>query len=129
MLLFAVGGIVAYGLWVVSGITKDDVAGDPNYYVVRQAAYALIGLAGMVGMTLIDPGFWRKHYRLVYGLLIVHARADPDPRDERPEHAPLDRHRRVPLPALRVREAAARPVPRRVPRRARQADLRAADDD
>ena len=34
----------------------------------------------------------------------VHARADPDARDERPEHAPLDRHRRVPLPALRVRK-------------------------
>ena len=68
VLLFAVGGIVAYGLWVISGITKDDVTGDPNYYVVRQAAYALIGVAGMVGMTLIDPGFWRKHYRLVYGL-------------------------------------------------------------
>jgi rod shape determining protein RodA len=70
VLLFAVGGIVSYGLWVVSGITKDDVNGDPNYYVVRQAAYALIGVAGMLGMTLIDPGFWRKHHRLVYGLLL-----------------------------------------------------------
>ena len=129
VLLFAVGGIVAYGLWVVSGITKDDVAGDPNYYVARQAAFALIGVAGMVGMTLIDPGFWRKHARLVYGLLLFVLVADPDPRDERQEHAALDRHRRVPLPAVRVREAPARPVPRRVPRRARQADLRAADDD
>jgi rod shape determining protein RodA len=70
VLLAAVGGIVAYGLWMVSGITKDDITGDPNYYVVRQAAYALIGLAGMAGMILIDPGFWRKHYRLVYGLLL-----------------------------------------------------------
>jgi rod shape determining protein RodA len=70
VLLAAVAGIVAYGLWVVSGITKDDVVGDPNYYVVRQAAYALIGVAGLVGMTLIDPSFWRKHYRVVYGLLI-----------------------------------------------------------
>jgi rod shape determining protein RodA len=24
----------------------------------------------MAGMILIDPGFWRKHYRLVYGLLL-----------------------------------------------------------
>jgi rod shape determining protein RodA len=70
VLLAAVGGIVAYGLWMVSGITKDDITGDPNYYVVRQGAYALIGLAGMAGMILIDPGFWRKHYRLVYGLLL-----------------------------------------------------------
>ena len=70
VLLAAVGGIVAYGLWMVSGITKDDITGDPNYYVVRQAAYALIGVAGMAGMILIDPSFWRKHYRVVYGLLI-----------------------------------------------------------
>jgi rod shape determining protein RodA len=70
VLLAAVGGIVAYGLWMVSGITKDDITGDPNYYVVRQAAYAMIGVAGMAGMVLIDPGFWRKHYRLVYGLLL-----------------------------------------------------------
>jgi rod shape determining protein RodA len=71
VLLLAVGGIVAYGLWVISGITKDDVAGDPNYYVVRQAAFALIGCAGLAGMTLIDPGFWRKHARIVYGGLIA----------------------------------------------------------
>ena len=60
-LLLAVGGIIAYGLWVISGITQDDIQGDPNYYVVRQAGFALAGVAGMFGMTLVDPGFWRKH--------------------------------------------------------------------
>jgi rod shape determining protein RodA len=70
-LLLAVGGLVAYGLWTISGITQNDVQGDPNYYVVRQAAFALIGVAGMVAMTLLEPGFWRKHARLVYGLLVV----------------------------------------------------------
>src|SRR5881392_4400042 len=71
LLLAAAGGIVAYGLWVIAGITKDDISGNPNYYVVRQAAYALVGCAGLAGMTLIDPGFWRKHSRIVYGLLIA----------------------------------------------------------
>jgi rod shape determining protein RodA len=71
LLLLAVGAIVAYGLWVISGITKDDVDGDPNYYVARQAAYALIGCAGLAGMTLLDPGFWRKHARIVYGVMIA----------------------------------------------------------
>jgi rod shape determining protein RodA len=70
-LLLAVGGIIAYGLWVISGITKDDVQGDPNYYVVRQAGFALVGVAGMFGMTLIDPGFWRKYSSVVYGGLIA----------------------------------------------------------
>jgi rod shape determining protein RodA len=70
-LLLAVGGIIAYGLWVISGITKDDVQGNPNYYVVRQAAFALVGIAGMFGMTLVDPSFWRRHGRVVYGVLIA----------------------------------------------------------
>jgi rod shape determining protein RodA len=70
-LLLAVGGIIAYGLWVISGITKDDVQGNPNYYVVRQAAFALVGVAGLFGMTLIDPSFWRRHARIVYGVLIA----------------------------------------------------------
>jgi len=70
-LLLAVGGIIAYGLWVISGITKDDVQGDPNYYVFRQAGFALVGVAGMFGMTLIDPNIWRRHARLVYGVLIA----------------------------------------------------------
>jgi rod shape determining protein RodA len=70
-LLLAVAALVAYGLWAISGITKNDIAGDSNYYVVRQAAFALLGLAGMVAMTLLEPAFWRKHARLVYGVLIA----------------------------------------------------------
>jgi rod shape determining protein RodA len=70
-LLLAVAALVAYGLWAIAGITKNDIAGDSNYYVVRQAAFALLGVAGMVAMTLIEPGFWRKHARLVYVVLIT----------------------------------------------------------
>jgi rod shape determining protein RodA len=70
-LLLAAGGIIAYGLWVISGITRDDVAGDPNYYVVRQGFFALVGVAGMIGMTLLEPGFWRRNSRLVYGVTIA----------------------------------------------------------
>jgi len=70
-LLLAVAALVAYGLWAISGITKNDIAGDSNYYVVRQAAFALLGLAGMVAMTLLEPAFWRKNARLVYGVLIA----------------------------------------------------------
>jgi len=70
-LLLAVVALVAYGLWAIAGITRNDVPGDPNYYVVRQAMFALIGTAGMVAMTLLEPGFWRKHARLVYAALVV----------------------------------------------------------
>jgi rod shape determining protein RodA len=71
VLLLAVGALVSFGLWGIDGITKHDVTGDSNYYVTRQAVFALIGLAGMAGMTLLEPRFWRKHARVVYGVTIV----------------------------------------------------------
>src|SRR5207342_2303834 len=37
VMLLAVGGLVAYGLWAIAGVTRFDVPGEPNYYVVRQA--------------------------------------------------------------------------------------------
>ena len=71
VLLLAVGALVAYGLWAIDGITRGDVAGDPNYYVSRQAAYAAMGVVGMVALTLLEPSFWRKHARVVYGVTIA----------------------------------------------------------
>ena len=37
ILFGAVVALVGYGLHLVGGITRDDVAGDPDYYVLRQA--------------------------------------------------------------------------------------------
>jgi rod shape determining protein RodA len=70
-LLFAVAGLIGYGLWTISGITQNDIEGDPNYYVVRQAIFAVIGALGMVAMVLVDPGFWRRNARLVYAVMLV----------------------------------------------------------
>jgi rod shape determining protein RodA len=70
-LVAAVAALVGYGLWAIDGITQHDVTGDPDYYVKRQAAYALIGLAGLVGAALIDPQLYRRHSRVVYGVLIL----------------------------------------------------------
>ena len=125
-LLLAVGGIIAYGLWVISGITQDDVQGDPNYYVVRQAGFALAGVRRDVRDDARRPGLLAQACAGRLRRPDRDARPDSDPRLERPQHAPLDRHRAVPLPAVRVREAPARPLPGRVPRRAREADLRPA---
>jgi rod shape determining protein RodA len=70
-LLAAVAAVVGYGLWAIDGITRHDVEGDPNYYVKRQAAYALIGVAGLVGATLIDPQLYRRHSRVLYGAVLA----------------------------------------------------------
>ncbi len=70
-LLLAVAALVGYGLWAIAGITKHDIEGNPNYYVTRQAVYALIGVVGMVAFIFLEPGFWRRHAKVVYGLVIA----------------------------------------------------------
>jgi rod shape determining protein RodA len=67
LLLTAAGALVAYGLWAISGITRFDVPGSPDYYVNRQAIAAALGLVGMVVAILIPPSFYQRHWRFIYG--------------------------------------------------------------
>jgi rod shape determining protein RodA len=71
LLFGAVGALVLYGLHLVAGITRDDVVGDPGYYVVRQGAYAAIGAVGMVGLSVIDPDLYRRYWRYGYATMVV----------------------------------------------------------
>ena len=48
ILMLAAAALVGYGLWVVSGITRFDVPGDEDYFVVRQAFAAGVGVAALV---------------------------------------------------------------------------------
>src|ERR687884_148842 len=66
-LLAAVVGAVAYGLWAIAGITRHDVPGNPDYYVVRQGVYAAVGALGLVGALLVDPSFYRRYWRALFG--------------------------------------------------------------
>jgi rod shape determining protein RodA len=67
ILLAAAAGLVGYGLWVVAGITRFDVPGAENYYVVRQAAAAAMGTVGLVVVALLPLDLWRRYWKLVYG--------------------------------------------------------------
>jgi rod shape determining protein RodA len=75
ILLGAVGAIVAYGLWAISGITHSDVLGNPNYFVVRQAIFAAMGSLGLVGALFLDPALLRRYHRPIYvgtvGLMLL----------------------------------------------------------
>jgi rod shape determining protein RodA len=70
VLLSAVGGIVAYGLWAIAGITEHDVTGNPKYYVVRQASFAAVGLLALLAAALINPAVYHRYSRLLYAVAI-----------------------------------------------------------
>src|SRR5437588_8539693 len=66
VLLGSVGVLVGYGLWAIAGITRHDVGGNPNYYVVRQGAYVAVGVLGLLVTLLIDPDWYHRRWRLVF---------------------------------------------------------------
>jgi rod shape determining protein RodA len=71
VLLLAVGAVVAYGLWAIAGITRFDVEGDPNYYVVRQGIAAGLGFVGFLVALAIDPDRYRRAQRPIFVLTLV----------------------------------------------------------
>ena len=71
VLFGAVAALVAYGLWGVAGITRFDVDGDPNYYVVRQAIAIGLGAAGLLVALAIDPDRYRRLQKPIYVATIV----------------------------------------------------------
>ena len=71
LLLLAVLGLVVCSLVALKGATAGDVAGQPYYYVYRQAVYAGIGLVLMYGLSRIDYTRLQELRYAVYGLLIA----------------------------------------------------------
>jgi rod shape determining protein RodA len=71
VLLLAVGAVVAYGLWAVAGITRHDVAGNEDYYVMRQAIAAGLGFVGFLVALAIDPDRYRRAQKGIYAVTII----------------------------------------------------------
>ncbi len=67
ILLAAAAALVGYGLWVIAGVTRFDVPGEENYYVVRQAIAAGLGFVGLVVAAVVPVDVWRRHWQLLYG--------------------------------------------------------------
>ena len=122
VLLGAVGALLGFGLWAIGGITAHDIPG--NTELLLRAAGRLRGhrlrrpRRGAVRRPRLLPP-------LPAADLHRHRRRDAARAPRRHRLAPLEalaRHRLLPLPAVRVREAALRPLPGGVPRRPGEAD-------
>ena len=70
VLLSAVAAIVGYGLWAIAGITEHDVAGNADYYVVRQASFVAVGLVALLAAAVIDPAVYHRYSRLMYAVAV-----------------------------------------------------------
>jgi rod shape determining protein RodA len=70
LLLLATAGLTAASLYTVATATQDDFAGDPNYFLTRQAAYAGVGFLLMLLISRFDYSRLREWKLGVYGLMI-----------------------------------------------------------
>jgi rod shape determining protein RodA len=66
LLVAGVAGLVAVGLWAISGVTQYDVAGDPHHYLQRQIVYAVVGAVALLIGVLIDPDMYRRYWRPIF---------------------------------------------------------------
>jgi rod shape determining protein RodA len=71
LLLLATFGLIACSLIALKGGTRADVAGEPNYYVYRQAMFAGVGVVLMYAFSRIDYSRLQELRYAVYGLLIA----------------------------------------------------------
>jgi rod shape determining protein RodA len=66
VLLAGVAALVGYGLWTIAGVTRHDIPGDEDYFVVRQGIFAVLGALGLVAALLVDPVVYRRFQRPIF---------------------------------------------------------------
>lgn len=70
-LAFAAIALVAFSVFTLGQATRHDVPGSPNYYLERQAIYAILGVLGMFALTRIDYSRFRELRVGIYTFLCV----------------------------------------------------------
>ncbi|MFL5873713.1 MAG: rod shape-determining protein RodA [Solirubrobacterales bacterium] len=59
-LTIAAVGLIAFSVFTLGQATQNDIPGNPNYYLERQAVYGLLGIVGMLVLTRIDYSRFRE---------------------------------------------------------------------
>jgi rod shape determining protein RodA len=66
LLVAGIAGLVAVGLWAVSGVTRFDLPSDPNYYLNRQIVYVCVGVVALLAALVVDPDIYRRFWRPIF---------------------------------------------------------------
>ncbi|MEK6229659.1 MAG: rod shape-determining protein RodA [Actinomycetota bacterium] len=70
LLLLAAVGLIACSVYVIASATREDIPGDPNFYVYRQAAYGVVGLVLMLVLSCVDYSRFREWKAGLYVFMI-----------------------------------------------------------
>jgi rod shape determining protein RodA len=70
-LLAAAIGLIAFSIYTLGAATAEDVPGDPHYYVIRQAIYAVLGIALMLAVARVDYSRFRELRVGLYSAMVV----------------------------------------------------------
>ena len=75
LVLLATLGLIAFSLVTLDTATATDVTGSPDYFVVRQGLYAVVGLVLMLALASIDYSRFRELrvglYATMIGLILL----------------------------------------------------------
>src|SRR3954465_12863467 len=70
LLFLGAVGLIVCSIYVVGNATQDDIPGNPDYYLVRQAAYGAIGIVFMIVLARFDYSRMREWRWGIYGTMI-----------------------------------------------------------
>jgi rod shape determining protein RodA len=70
LLVAAVAAVIAYGIWVLTAVTRNDVPGDPGYFVSRQEVYIAVGAVVATVAAAVNPDIYRRYGKALYVLSV-----------------------------------------------------------
>jgi len=71
LLVAAVAAVIAYGMWVLTAVTRNDVPSDPTYYVSRQEVYIAVGAILATVAAAINPDIYRRYAKALYAVSVT----------------------------------------------------------
>jgi rod shape determining protein RodA len=70
-LMLAALGLIAFSIFTLASATTEDVAGQPLYFVVRQSAYAIVGLVLLFAVAGVDYSRFRELRVGIYTAMVA----------------------------------------------------------